>query len=155
VALQISLFFVGVELFTDFYNESSHAASVRYLYFGLEGMNSLVPWVWTALAMTAVAVVILTIHPLRRQRHLLNIACVLAFFGIWVEKGMGFVVPGFIPTPLGEVFEYSPTAVELVLSAGIWAFGALVFTLLAKASIAIETGKVGAARSRPGLIASG
>jgi len=155
VALQISLFFVGVELFTDFYNETAHAASVRYLYFGLEGMNSLVPWVWTALAMNAVAVVILTIHPLRRQRHLLNIACVLAFFGIWIEKGMGFVVPGFIPTPLGEVFEYSPTAVELVLSAGIWAFGALVFTLLAKASIAIETGAVGAARSRPEFAASG
>jgi molybdopterin-containing oxidoreductase family membrane subunit len=151
VALQISLFFVGVELFTDFYNESTHAASVRYLYFGLEGMNSLVPWVWSALAMNLIAVVILTIHPLRRQRNLLNLACVLAFFGIWIEKGMGFVIPGFIPTPLGEVFEYSPTAVELVLSAGIWAFGALVFTLLARASIAIETGAVGAARSRPGV----
>jgi molybdopterin-containing oxidoreductase family membrane subunit len=149
VALQISLFFVGVELFTDFYNESSHAASVRYLYFGLEGMNSLVPWVWSALAMNLVAVTILTIHPLRRQRRLLNTACVLAFFGIWIEKGMGFVIPGFIPTPLGEVFEYGPTAVELVLSAGIWAFGALVFTLLARASIAIETGAVGQARMRP------
>ncbi len=146
VALQISLFFIGVELFTDFYNESAHAASMRYLYFGLGGMASLVPWVWTALAMNLVAVVILTIHPLRRQRKLLNIACVLAFFGIWIEKGMGFVVPGFIPTPLGEVFEYSPTLVELVLSAGIWAFGALVFTLLARASIAIESGSVRAAR---------
>jgi molybdopterin-containing oxidoreductase family membrane subunit len=155
VALQISLFFVGVELFTDFYNESAHAASVRYLYFGLEGMNSLVPWVWTALAMNGVAVVILTIHPLRRQRRLLNIACVLAFFAIWIEKGMGFVVPGFVPTPLGEVFEYSPTAVELVLSGGIWAFGALVFTLLARASIAIESGAVGAGRSRPALGVSG
>lgn len=155
VALQICLFFVGVELFTDFYNESAHAASVRYLYFGLEGMNSLVPWVWTALAMNVVAVVILTIHPLRRQRSLLNIACVLAFFAIWIEKGMGFVVPGFIPTPLGEVFEYRPTLVELVLSAGIWAFGALVFTLLARASIAIESGAVGSSRSRPRLGVSG
>jgi molybdopterin-containing oxidoreductase family membrane subunit len=149
VALQISLFFVGAELFTDFYNESSHAASVRYLYFGLDGMNSLVPWVWSALAMNLVAVFILMVHPLRRQRRWLNLACVLAFFGIWIEKGMGFVIPGFIPTPLGEVFEYSPTSVELVLAAGIWAFGALVFTLLAKASIAIETGVVTAAGARP------
>ncbi len=154
VALQISLFFIGVELFTDFYNEGAHAASVRYLYFGLEGMNALVPWIWSALAMNLVAVVILTIHPLRRQRRFLNIACVLAFFGIWIEKGMGFVVPGFIPTPLGEVFEYSPTAVELVLSAGIWAFGALVFTLLARASIAIETGAVGAGAARARLAAT-
>ena len=155
VALQISLFFVGVELFTDFYNEGSHAASVRYLYFGLEGMNSLVPWVWTALAMNAVAVVILTIHPLRHRRLLLNIACVLAFVAIWIEKGMGFVVPGFIPTPLGEVFEYSPTPVELVLSAGIWAFGALVFTLLARASIAIELGDFRAEKAQPAPAVSG
>ena len=155
VALQISLFFVGVELFTDFYNEGAHAASVRYLYFGLDGMASLVPWVWTALAMNVVAVVILSIHPLRSRRLLLNIACVLAFFAIWVEKGMGFVVPGFIPTPLGEVFEYSPTLVELVLSAGIWAFGVLIFTLLARASIAIESGAVGAGKSRPVQAVSG
>jgi molybdopterin-containing oxidoreductase family membrane subunit len=92
--------------------------------------------------MNVVAVGILMINPLRRNPRLLNIACVLAFLGIWIEKGMGFVIPGFIPTPLGEVFEYSPTAIELTLAAGIWAFGALVFTLLAKASIAISLGDV-------------
>jgi molybdopterin-containing oxidoreductase family membrane subunit len=144
VALQISLFFVGAELFTDFYNEGAHAASVRYLYFGLEGLNALSPFVWTALALNVVAVLILSIHPLRRRRPLLNVACVLAFIGIWIEKGMGFVVPGFIPTPLGEVFEYSPTAIELIVSAGIWSAAILVFTLLARASIAIELGDVSA-----------
>jgi len=144
-ALQISLFFVGVELFTDFYNESAHAASIRYLYFGLEGLNSLQPFIWAALAMNVVAVVILSIHPLRRQQRLLNIACVLAFLGIWIEKGMGFVIPGFIPTPLGEVFEYTPSVAELAVSVGIWALSILVFTLLAKASIAISAGEVRAA----------
>jgi molybdopterin-containing oxidoreductase family membrane subunit len=142
VSLQISLFFVLAELFTDFYNESTHAASMRYLYFGLEGLAALTPFIWTAIALNVTAVVILSIHPLRRQRRLLNAACVLAFVGIWLEKGMGLVVPGFIPTPLGEVFEYMPTGVELAVAAGIWATGALVFTLLAKASIAIELGTV-------------
>jgi molybdopterin-containing oxidoreductase family membrane subunit len=92
--------------------------------------------------MNIVAVVILTIHPLRQRMVLLNIACVLAFFGIWLEKGMGLVIPGFIPTPLGEIFEYVPTARELAVAMGIWATGILVFTLLAKASIAIELGVV-------------
>jgi Ni/Fe-hydrogenase subunit HybB-like protein len=151
VALQISLFFVAVELFTDFYNEGAHAASVRYLYFGLDGLNSLSPFIWTALAMNVAAVIVLSIHPLRRQRRLLNTACVLAFVGIWIEKGMGFVVPGFIPTPLGEVFEYSPTLLEIVLSIGIWSMAILVFTLLAKASIAISLGDVGARRKKPPL----
>jgi molybdopterin-containing oxidoreductase family membrane subunit len=141
-SLQISLFFVGAELFTDFYNESTHAASTRYLYFGLHGLNGLSPFIWTAIAMNVVAVVILSIHPLRQRTSLLNVACVLAFVGIWLEKGMGLVVPGFIPTPLGEVFEYLPTAVELGVAVGIWALCSLIFTLLAKASIAIELGEV-------------
>jgi len=141
-ALQISLFFVGVELFTDFYNEGAHAASMHYLFFGLGGFASLRSWIWLALVLNVVAVVILMIHPLRRKARLLNIACVLAFFGIWIEKGMGLVIPGFIPTPLGEIFEYTPTSVELGVAAGIWAFGILVFTLLAKAVIAIKQGKI-------------
>ena len=141
-ALQISLFFVGAELFTDFYNETSHAGSIRYLFLGLDGLTSLKAWIWTALVLNLVAVVILSFHKTRENLTTLNIACVLAFTGIWIEKGMGLVVPGFIPTPLGEVFEYSPTARELLVSAGIWAFGGIVFTLLAKASIAIELGRV-------------
>ena len=82
------------------------------------------------------------IHPLRRKTLTLNIACVLTFIGIWIEKGMGLVIPGFIPTPLGEIFEYVPTSVELSVAAAIWAFGALIFTLLAKAVIAIEQGRL-------------
>jgi molybdopterin-containing oxidoreductase family membrane subunit len=145
VALQISLFFVLAEFFTDFYNETSHSASMRYLYFGLGGLSALAPWIWTALAMNVAAVVILSIHPLRRSPRLLGVACVLVFAGIWIEKGMGLVVPGFIPTPLGEIFEYAPTLREVLVSLGIWALGAIVLTVLAKASVAIEQGKVRAA----------
>ena len=142
IAMQINLFFVGAELFTDFYNEGAHAASIHYLFLGLDGYNSLQPWIWFALLLNVVAVVILMINPLRRNTHYLNIACVLTFFGIWIEKGMGLVIPGFVPTPLGEIFEYAPTTVELSVAAGIWAFGILVFTLLAKAVIAIEQGSL-------------
>lgn len=143
VALQISLFFVVAELFTDFYGDSRHAGSARYLFFGLAGLAALKPWIWTALVLNTIAVVLLSVHRWRRAPVTLNAACALAFAGVWIEKGMALVVPGFIPTPLGEVFEYTPTAVELGVSAGIWAVGALVFTLLAKAGSAIE-----AARSR-------
>lgn len=142
VALQINLFFVGVELFTDFYNEGTHAASIHYLFLGLEESHSLRPWIWTALGMNVIAVIILSVHPLRRQMRLLNTACVLAFIGVWIEKGMGLVIPGFVPTPLGEVFEYQPTMIEINVSIAIWAFGALVFTMLAKAVIGIEVGEI-------------
>lgn len=142
VSLQISLFFVGAELFTDFYNETSHAGSMRYLFVGLHGLHGLRHWIWTALVLNLAAVLLLSVHRTRKAPLTLNMACALAFAGIWIEKGMGLVVPGFIPTPLGEVFEYTPTAHELLVTLGIWAFGAIVFTLLAKASIAIELGQV-------------
>lgn len=149
VAMQISLFFVGAELFTDFYNESRHAASMHYLFLGLDGFSGLRPWIWLAVALNLVAVTILSIHPLRRKALTLNIACVCGFIGIWLEKGMGLVIPGFIPTPLGEIFEYVPTGQEFSIAIGIWAFGFLLFTLLAKASIAIELGRVRARNAQP------
>ena len=138
VSMQINLLFVGSELFTDFYSETGHATSMRYLFLGLDGFNALTTWIWTALIFNIIAVILLMIHKTRTNMVTLNIACVLAFIGIWIEKGMALVVTGFIPTPLGEIFEYSPTLQELGVSAGIYALGAFVFTVLTKSGIAIE-----------------
>jgi molybdopterin-containing oxidoreductase family membrane subunit len=142
VALQVTLFFVLAELFREFYNESHHARQARYLFLGLEGYDALRPWIWSGLAMLVVAVTILMIHPLRRNPWLLNVAAVLTIVGVWIEKGMGLVVPGFVPTPTGEIWEYMPSLAEVVISAGIWAAGLLVFTFLAKAAIPIECGRL-------------
>jgi molybdopterin-containing oxidoreductase family membrane subunit len=143
LAMQINIYFVASELFTDFYQETAHAASIHYLFLGLDGFASLRVWVWAALAFNLIAMVLLMVHKTRINTLTLNIACVLGFIGIWIEKGMGLVVTGFIPTPLGEIFEYAPTLKELGVSVGIYAMGAFVFTLLAKAGIAIQLGEVG------------
>jgi len=140
-ALYISLFFVGVELFTDFYNESEHAASIHYLFLGLHGFNGLQPWIWTAMFVNVVAVIILSFEKLRKDMRYLVAACGLSFIGIWIEKGMGFVIPGFIPTPLGEIFEFTPTFPEIMITLACWAVGALTFTLLARAAVSIESGE--------------
>ena len=142
VALQITLFFVIADLFTDFYFEGAHSASARYLFFGLHGAAKLTPWIWSALALLVIAVTILMIRSLRRNPLLFNLACVLTVIGVWIEKGMGLVIPGYIPTPLGEIFEYLPNSTEVRISLAIWAIGLLTFTLLAKAGMAIERGQV-------------
>jgi len=143
VSMQINLFFVASEFFTDFYNEGEHSASMHYLFLGLDGFTALKIWIWSALAMNIIATTLLMIHKTRRWMPTLNIACVLGFIGIWIEKGMGLIVPGFIPSPLGEIFEYAPTLKEIGVSVGIWALGCLIFTILVKAGIAIELGKIG------------
>jgi Ni/Fe-hydrogenase subunit HybB-like protein len=142
IGLQATLFMLGAELFTEFYSPTTHAASAQYLFLGLDGYNALVPWIWTAVAMNVTAAVILMIHKLREHPIWLSAACMLTIVGIWIEKGMGLIIPGFIPTPLGEIFEYGPTLVETLISLGIWSIGLGVFTILAKAAIAIELGRL-------------
>ena len=63
----------------------------------------------------------------------------MLFVGIWIEKGLGLIVPGFIPGPWGKIVEYAPSWVEITITLGIWAMGAFIFTILAKVAIAIET----------------
>lgn len=140
-ALLINLFMLGCEAFKEFYSDALHNASATYLFFGLHGYNKLVPWIWSALAMETVAAIILIIPPLARQMKYLNVACVLAIVGIWIEKGMGLIVPGFIPTPLGNIIEYVPSSTEVRICLGIWAFGILFFSWMLRLAIPIMSGQ--------------
>ena len=69
-------------------------------------------------------------------------ACILAFVGIWIEKGMGLIIPGFIPSTLHEIVEYLPSPTEWKVSAGIWAAGLLIYTLALRVAIPIFSGEV-------------
>ncbi|MHC4235732.1 MAG: sulfate reduction electron transfer complex DsrMKJOP subunit DsrP, partial [Planctomycetota bacterium] len=107
VAMIINVFLLICELFTEFYTDSAHLASIEYLYFGLHGYYALVPWIWTAITMDGIALILLML-PLTQSIRYLNVACILAILGIWIEKGMGLIVPAFVPSPLGEIVEYQP-----------------------------------------------
>ncbi|MBI4680870.1 MAG: hypothetical protein HY753_06630 [Nitrospirae bacterium] len=74
---------------------------------------------------------------------MLNIACAFIFTGVYIEKGMGLIFPGFIPGTLGEIYDYMPNSMELWISLGVWAIGLLIFTVGAKICIAIKTGEIG------------
>jgi molybdopterin-containing oxidoreductase family membrane subunit len=70
----------------------------------------------------------------------LRVLCGILFAAIWIEKGMGLIVPGFIPSPLHEIVEYAPSWVEISVTLGIWALGMFVLTALVKIGIAVELG---------------
>jgi molybdopterin-containing oxidoreductase family membrane subunit len=141
VSMLINVFLLLNELFKEFYSKSKNIASSTYLFFGLEGHHALVPWIWIAVAFNLIAMFLLVL-PLTKSLKYLNFACVLAIVGIWIEKGMGLVVPGFIPTPLGEIVEYSPSLDETLICLGIWAFGFLAYTILLRMSVPILQGKL-------------
>lgn len=146
VALSVHLFLLVSDLFTEFYTDSAHVASAKYLYFGLHGHHALVPWIWTSIAMSVVALALLY-SPGRRSIVRLDVACGMLIIGIWIEKGMGLIVPGFVPSPLGEIVEYAPTINETLVCLGIWAAGLLVYTILVRVTVPVLTGEL---RSGPG-----
>ncbi len=142
VAAQINLIMLVSELFKEFYAPTHHSESAYYLFFGLHGKNALLPWIWTAIPLNVLATIMLTFGKLRNNLKVLYFCCFILFVAIWIEKGFGLIVPGFIPGPYGKIVEYLPTGIEVGVTIGIWAMGAFVFTILAKTAIGIETGEL-------------
>jgi molybdopterin-containing oxidoreductase family membrane subunit len=142
ITAQINVIMLVSELFYKFYWPTEHSINARYLFFGLDGRHALVPWIWTAVALNILATAALMIHSIRRNPRWLMPACAVLFIAIWIEKGLGLVIPGFIPSPLGEIVEYRPTWVELSVTAGIWALGLFVLTILVRVALPIELGEV-------------
>jgi len=153
-AMFINLFLLGAELFKEYYTATIHLAPMEYLFQGLHGHNALVPWIWSAMAMNITAFLIFLIPGTRKNLITLNIGSLLIIVGVWIEKGLGLIVPGFIPDPLGEIYEYLPNINEIAISLGIWAFGLLIFTLFMRIAIPIQRGdfvhsKYGKAAGKP------
>lgn len=135
VAVLVNLLMVGSETFTAFYTGGAHAATARYLFLGLHGHDALVPWTWTAVACGVGSALALLAPAVAARPRLLDLVCVVAFVGIWIEKGMGLIVPGFVPSTLHEVVEYAPSLVEWQVTAGVWAVGLMVFTVAVKVAL--------------------
>ncbi|NND95795.1 MAG: polysulfide reductase NrfD [Pirellulaceae bacterium] len=142
VAMVINLVMLASEIFTLFYTGGSHGASAKYLFFGSHGYHGLVPWIWTAIAFNIVGAILFFLpHALERGTVRIT-ACLLCIAGIWIEKGMGLIIPGFIPSTLHEMVEYTPSVIEWKVTAGIWAFGLLLLTVLLKLISNVFMGKV-------------
>ena len=141
-AMGINLFLLAAEFFKEFYSGSIHLAPMKYLYFGLHGHNALVPWMWAAMLFNITAFFLFLRPQTRENLFTLNIACVLIIIGVYIEKGMGLSIPGFVPGTLGEIYEYAPTFIEKAVTVGVWATGALIYTLLMKFAIPVYTGEL-------------
>ncbi len=141
-AMGVNLFLFGAEFFKEFYSGSVHLAPMQYLYFGLHGHSGLVVWMWTAFIFNLTAFFIFLRPKTRENFVVLNMACVMIIIGVYIEKGMGLIIPGFIPGVLGEIYEYSPSVLEKSVALGIWAIGALFFTLFLKFALPVFTGEL-------------
>ena len=134
----VNLIMLFSEIFKEFYFTTHHSISAMYLFFGLDGHNSLVPWIWTSIGLNVCAILFLVFNPGKNNPKVLLPACGMLFIAIWMEKGIGLIVPGFLPSPLGEIVDYLPTWVELSVTLGILCLGVTVVTSLIRTALIIE-----------------
>lgn len=138
IFLPINLFLFSCEIFKEFYSETQHSQSATYLFFGIGEAHQLVPYIWSAITLSVVGLFL--VLWLKKNSALFYFALLFIIIGVWIEKGMGLVIPGFIPSPTGAVVEYSPTRSEIAICLGIWALGIFLFTLMSKVALGIQTG---------------
>ena len=138
-AIIINVFFFSLEVFTVFYSQiPEHKQHFIYLFQGLHGKNALVPWMWSSLIMAFIAIALLIVPATRKNEAILPIACVLVVLSTWIDKGLGLISGGFVPSPLEHITEYMPTIPELFISFMIYAIGLLVLTMLYKITLSVK-----------------
>jgi molybdopterin-containing oxidoreductase family membrane subunit len=138
-AAVINVFFLLVEIFTVFYSGiEEHIQHFEYLFFGLHGKASIAPFMWVAMVLAVIAITMLLVPQTRKREKTLVIACIAIFTSIWLEKGLGMVITGFIPSSLETVTEYLPTFPEILITIGVYGIGALILSILYKIVISIR-----------------
>jgi Ni/Fe-hydrogenase subunit HybB-like protein len=138
-AMSVNVFFVLMEVFTAVYSDiPEHVSHFKFLFTGLEGENTLVPWMWTSVVLAAIALFLLINPKYRRNEQTLAIACGAVFISLWIDKGLGMVIAGFVPSPLGTVTHYAPTVPEIMITLAIYAIGAGVVTVLYRIALVVR-----------------
>ena len=134
-----NVFFFGLEFFTAFYSGiPGHIHPFQYLFAGIGEYNKLVPLMWTSVILAIASIALLIFPAVRRNESTLAIASAMVFISLWIDKGFGLIIGGFVPNMFENVTEYWPTMPETLITIGVWAVGLLVLTILYKIAITVR-----------------
>ncbi len=140
-AMGVNLFLMGAEVFKEYYSGTEHLIHMRYMFTGVGSHTAIVPYMWLSVAASVAAFVLFLVPATRRNPITLNVGCLLIYAGVYIEKGMGLVIPGLTPDTLGEIYEYFPSRTEIWVAMGIFSVGFLMFTLMVKVASRIMLGE--------------
>ena len=142
-AMSINLFLLGAEVFKEYYSNTEHLIFTKVLFSSVHGKTEVHYFMWPALACGIISFFLFLIPKTRQNVYTMNLGCILIFFGVYIEKGMGLVIPGLTPDTLGEIYQYAPSFTEYRVASGIFAIGFLVFTLLVKMAVPFTMRELG------------
>jgi molybdopterin-containing oxidoreductase family membrane subunit len=137
-AMFINLFFFAAEVFKEVYSDTEHLVHLKYLFVGVGENRDIVLYGWLSLIMSIIAFLLFLIPATRKNWITLNIGAILIWLGVYIEKGIALLIPGFTPDVLGQIYIYRPSMTEVKIAMGIFAIGFLIFTLMTKIAIAIN-----------------
>lgn len=138
-ALIANVFFFLCEVFVVFYSQiPSHMSHIKYLFVGSHGAHALVPYMRVSMTLMVVSIFFLLFPKIRKNECLLAVICIMVFIGTWIDKGLGMIAGGFVPSPMHHYTEYMPTIKELIISAGVYGIGFLILTILYKVAVGIK-----------------
>ncbi|MBF0099494.1 MAG: polysulfide reductase NrfD [Desulfobacterales bacterium] len=138
-ALIANVFFFMCEVFVVFYSQiPEHMTHLKYLFAGHDGHGVLVPWMWVSILLMICGIILLVNPKTRRDERILPYTCGIIFVGTWIDKGLGMISGGFVPSPLHYYNEYVPTLQEIMISLGVWAIGFFVLTILLKIAVTVK-----------------
>lgn len=138
-AMSANVFFLLLEIFTAFYSRIPEDMNAfRYLFVGLDGHTTLVPYMWVSAALSVVSLGLLVPPQLRNNNKLLTVALIALVISTWIDKGFSLIAAGFVPNPFDRVSEYLPTFPEIMIVLGVYTIGILILTILWKVAISVK-----------------
>jgi Ni/Fe-hydrogenase subunit HybB-like protein len=138
-ALCVHLFFLIVDIFTIFYGQiPGHMEPFLYILRGAEGHGTMAVLTWVSLIAAVMALILLLTGSALRNPKSRTVAMAAVVVSVWIEKGPGFVMPGFVPSPMGELPSYAPTLPEIAIALGVYGLGGLILTVLYKIALSVK-----------------
>ena len=138
-AMIINIFLLFAEMFTVFYSDiPEHSVYFHIMFFGTKGYYLLSPFMWLSMVLAWLSAFIFINPETRKNDAFLIGACIAVIISVWIEKGLGLVISGFVPSPLGEITRYIPSTHEIAITAGIYAIAPLILTALTNIATSLQ-----------------
>lgn len=130
VIILVDLFFLLSEIITTFWPASAMPGHVERFALLTSGKYSAI-FIPEILAFGLLPFALLAIPTTRKSMPVVALCSVLVVIGIF-SKRFVLLAMGLAVSPLGVLAPYTPTLIELSITAGIWSIGMLVVTLAVK-----------------------
>ncbi|MCE4628578.1 MAG: polysulfide reductase NrfD [Desulfurococcales archaeon] len=133
VSLTTGLFFTLAEVHEVFWYTTEplkKAQLIATFYGGPIPMLTALTWTWIAFGVAAVLLGILP--PMRRARESIVVIALITFIGVFAEKTLATILPGFVINPVGLPSHYKIAPIEYFVSIGIHSTVFILYAILAR-----------------------